>query len=334
MKAPSVSAIIVNWNHGHLIQGCLDALLDQGYEPLDITVVDNASHDGSPKQIADYYPQVALKRFPKNHGFAHALNWGVRHSDGEWVLSLNPDAIVQDQFIWEMFQGVDAFEGDASRVGSIAPKLLQAADPAILDSTGLFIDRRRCPYDRGQGESDRGQYDQRLDLFGACAAAALYRRAMLDDVALDGEYFDAGFFAYYEDIDLAWRAQLRGWRCLYVPRAVVTHDRGWGDTLRKPGRAAKNATGPRLALRNRYLMTTKNDLCRYLFADLPWIVSAELPRLGYAAVTQPAVLLGLFDLVRALPRAWHQRRQIQKRRAAEDAAIRRWFVEPGPAGPG
>jgi GT2 family glycosyltransferase len=331
MKAPSVSAIIVNWNHDHLIQGCLDALLAQGYEPLDITVVDNGSHDGSPERIADYFPDVRLKVFSKNLGFSHALNWGVRHSAGDWILSLNPDTVMQDQCIREMLQVVDACSEQSSRVGSVAPKLLQAAAPTLLDSTGLFVDRRRCPFDRGQGESDRRQYDQCLEVFGACGAAALYRRAMLEDVAPDGDYFDTGFFAYYEDADLAWRAQLRGWRCLYAPRAVMTHDRGRGDTLLKPGREAKNTAGPRLALRNRYLMTVKNDLRRHFFSDLPWILAAELPRLGYAAVTKPAVLLGLLDLVRALPRARRQRRQIQDQRVVDGDAIRRWFVEPGVA---
>jgi hypothetical protein len=249
----------------------------------------------------------------------------VRNTVGDWVLSLNPDAVVHERFLSEMVQTVAGLGSD-SRVGAMAPKLLQAADPTILDSTGLFVDRRLRPYDRGQGEPDCGQYDGQVEVFGACGAAALYRRAMLEDLAVEGEYLDEGFFAYYEDADLAWRAQLRGWRCLHVPRAVATHVRGRGDTLRRPGRGPKNALGPRLALRNRYLMTVKNDAWGSFFADLPWILSAELPRLGYTAVTQPSVLLGLLDLIRALPRAWRQRRQIQSSRTVDQATIRRWFI--------
>jgi len=332
MKGPSVSAIIVNWNHGRLIQDCLDALLAQDYSPLDVTVVDNGSNDGSPELIAGHYPSVRLGEFPENYGFSRAFNWGAGHCASDWILSLNPDTVVQDQCIREMLEAVGTCGEHSTRVGSVAPKLLQAADPTILDSTGLFIDRRRRPYDRGQGEPDCGQYDEGVDVFGACGAAALYRRAMLEDLASDGEYFDAGFFAYYEDADLAWRAQLRGWRCLHASRAVAIHARGWGDTLRKPGREAKNAAGPRLALRNRYLMTAKNDVQRHFFADLPWILAAELPRLGYAAATQPGVLLGLLDLARALPHAWRQRRQIHTCRTADEAAIRRWFVAPTEAG--
>jgi hypothetical protein len=108
---------------------------------------------------------------------------------------------------------------------------------------------------------------------------------------------------------------------------VAIHDRGWGDTLRKRGRAAFDSTGPRLALRNGYLMALKNEAWSYLLADLPGILVAELPRLGYAAVTRPRVLLGLLDLVRALPRALQKRGQIQARRTVEPAALRPWLID-------
>ncbi len=328
MDTASASVIIVNWNHGHLIPGCLDALLAQDHSALDILVVDNGSQDGSPAQVAARYPTVRLQTFPQNRGFSNAFNWGVKHSDRDFVLSLNPDTVVQRGFVREMLQVARDHGQDQARIGMVAPKLLRTNAPTILDSTGLFVDRRRRPYDRGQGEPDRGQYDAQSYVFGACGAAALYRRTMLEDLALDGEYLDESFFAYYEDADLAWRAQLRGWRCVYAPRAVATHTRGWGDTLRQPGHAPKGAAGPRLALRNRYLMTAKNDDWRHLLVDLPLILAAELPRLAYAAVTRPAVLLGLVDLARALPSALDKRRQIQRRRTIGDSDIRHWFVNP------
>ena len=330
MSNPLVSVIIVNWNHGHLLRDCLDALLAQEYLQLDVTVVDNGSTDGSPGWIARHYPDVHLLAFPDNRGFSRAFNWGVGHTEGALVLSLNPDVTVRPSFISEMVRAIARDE----RIGMVAPKLLRADEPAVLDSTGLFIDRRRRPYDRGQGETDRGQYDAQPYVFGACGGAALYRRAMLDDLALGGEYFDEDFFAYYEDADLAWRAQLRGWRCVYAPRAVATHARGWGDTLRKRGHAAKNGRGPRLALRNRYLMTIKNDALRYFLADLPLILAAELPRLAYAALAAPGVLLGIPDLARAWPTALHKRRQIRNRMIVDDAVVRRWFVAPEDAAGG
>jgi GT2 family glycosyltransferase len=325
MNSTAVSVIIVNWNHGHFLGDCLDALLAQDYHQFSVTVVDNGSEDDSPDWIARHYPDIRLLRFPDNRGFSQGFNHGVNHTTGEFALSLNPDVAVKPGFISELVGALCQDE----RIGMAAPKLLRTNEPTVLDSTGLFIDRRRRPFDRGQGEMDRGQYDASPWVFGGCGAAVLYRRAMLDDLAVDGEYLDEDFFAYYEDADLAWRAQLLGWRCVYAPRAVATHIRGWGDALRKQGHAVKNARGPRLALRNRYLMTIKNDTPGYLLADLPLILAAELPRLAYATVTAPWVLLGLVDLLRAWPSALSKRRQIRQRRAVDDATIRHWFVALG-----
>ncbi len=345
VKNPSVSVIIVNWNHGRFLKDCLDALLAQEYPAgrgdrstalrtspqFDVTVADNGSTDGSPDWVARDHPDVRLLTFPDNRGFSPAFNQAAECTDSTFVLSLNPDVTVKPGFISEMARAM----GRDERVGMAAPKLLRADDPAVLDSTGLFIDRRRRPYDRGQGEADQGQYDTQSHVFGACGAAALYRRAMLEDLALERstrltpgrEYLDEDFFAYYEDADLAWRAQLRGWRCVYVPRAVAVHARGWGDTLRKKGRAAKDSRGPRLALRNRYLMTIKNDAWDYLLADLARILAAELPRLAYAALVAPGVLLGIPDLIRACPSALRKRRQIRSRQTVGDAVVRRWFEQ-------
>lgn len=109
------------------------------------------------------------------------------------------------------------------------------------------------------------------------------------------------------------------------------HVRGWGDVLRKRGHARKNSRGPRLALRNRYLMTIKNDAWPYVLGDVPWILAAELPRLAYAALTAPEIILGLVDLVRAWPSAVRKRRQIRSKRTVDDAHVRRWFATPANA---
>jgi GT2 family glycosyltransferase len=341
MAEVQVSAIIVNWNHGDFLPDCLDAILADGGSLaaqghlLEVLVIDNASTDGSPEWLATRYqtgeyPNLRCFRFAGNQGFARALNHGIQSSRGAFVLSLNPDVVVQAGFLSALLSALPEDAGE--RVGMAAPKLLRADDPAFLDSTGLYVDRRRRPYDRGQGERDFGQYDAQTGVFGPCGAAALYRREMLEDLLLDGEYFDEAFFAYCEDADLAWRAQLRGWSCTYVPTAVATHVRGWGDTLRKQGHAPKNGSergrGPRLALRNRYLMTLKNDACRYTFLDLPLITASELPRLAYAALTSPQVLLALFDLARAAPGALRKRNQIRSHARVADAALRHWFAAP------
>lgn len=323
MLNPLVSVILINWNHGRFLPACLDALAAQTYAPVEVLALDNASTDGSPEWLAQRGPAVRLVRLSRNTGFAWAFNRGVREAAGDLLLSLNPDVVARPDFIAALVAALGAGE----RLGSVAPKLLQAHRPTHIDSTGLFIDRRRCPYDRGQGELDRGQYDTPGEVFGACGAAALYRRAMLEDVRWGSEYFDEDFFAYYEDADLAWRAQWRAWRCGYAPAAVASHVRGGGDTLRR-GRRMKSR-GPRLAWRNRYLMTIKNDTLAGWLCDWPRVVGAELPRLGYAVLTQPANLLGWLDLARQWPAAWRKRQAF--RRLADPQAMRRWFVSKAPA---
>ena len=322
----SVDVIIINWNHGNIIAACLDALQAQTCSDFTVTVVDNGSIDGSPEWLARKYPRIHLLAFSTNLGFSKAFNQAVDRTSHPYVLSLNPDVTANPGFIAEMVQAIRQDE----RIGIVAPKLLRANDPRLLDSTGLFVDRRRRPYDRGQGKPDDGSYDTRLDIFGACGGAALYRRAMLQDLALciqdDGErqeYFDEDFFAYYEDADLSWRAQGRGWRAVYAPRAAAAHVRGWGDTLRRGKQRA--SPGARLALCNRYLMTIKNDALGYFCADLPRIILAELPRLAYAALVAPETLRGIADLIKAAPSALRKRKQIQQRRTVNAQEVRRWF---------
>lgn len=294
--------------------------MGQNYPDLEVIVVDNASSDGSADLALRYAPKVRVLEQARNLGFAGGFNCGARAATGAWILSINPDLVPDPDFVSHLIRGL----GHDAHAGMAAPRLLRADDHQCLDSTGLFIDRRRRPYDRGQMQADCGQYDNQIDVFGACGAAALYRRSMLEDLSPDGEVFDEDFFAYCEDADLAWRARLRGWRCRYVPDAVAYHVRGWGDTLHR--RTGESSAGPRLALRNRYLMMIKNDASYYGLIDLPWILLAEIPRLAYMAVIRPSALLGLLDLVRLAPAALRKRRKIRASRQIADSELRQFFM--------
>jgi len=317
----SVSVIIVNWNHQSFLQTCLDSIFAQGFKPLNVVVVDNASLDGSPDWIVMNYPQVRLISFGENRGFSFAFNQGVRATVDPFILSLNPDVVLQPECLVQMVRVMIEQE----RIGVVAPKLLQADNPSLIDSTGLFINRSRCPYDRGQGEVDHGQYDHTTEIFGACGAAALYRRAMLEDLAFANEYFDEDFFAYYEDADLAWRAQLSGWRAVYEPLAIGIHVRGWGDSLRKQRK--RNPMGPRLAFRNRYLMSLKNDRLSNFLGDLPFLLASELPKLLYAALTMPSVILGALDFVALSGTIMRKRRRLWQKAGVKESKLRPWFIQ-------
>ena len=320
---PALDIIIVNWNHRKHLENCLEALKNQTYLPFEITIVDNNSLDGSVEWITQHYPHLHLLTFSENVGFSRAFNHAVNNTTGSFILSLNPDVVAQPVCIAELIETI----GEEERIGIVTPKLLRADDLTFLDSTGLFLDRRRRPYDRGQLCADRGQYDSQREVFGACGAAALYRRTMLEDLAQDGEYFDEDFFAYYEDIDLAWRAQARGWKALYAPHAIAAHLRGWGDTLHKC-QERREWRGPRLALCNRYLTIVKNDAFYNFLLDTPLILAAEIPRLVYIAIIKPSILLGIIDFFRKLPSIWRKRRQIRSRQLIGDRQMRQWFLQP------
>lgn len=319
MSEVDLTVVVITWNAVRDIKTCLTALSLQQMVRFETLVVDNASQDGTLDVVRSAFPEVRVLANERNLGFSRAFNQAVRASSSPWILSLNADVTVQEHFLTELLA---AAQLDA-QIGMAAPKLLQASNPDRLDSSGLFLDRRRRPFDRGQGKPDDGRYDARREVFGACGGAALYRRAMLTDVSVCDEVMDEDFFAYYEDADLAWRAQMRGWQARFAPRAVATHVRGSGDTLRR----GAQGLGPRLALRNRYLMTVKNDCASAFLADLPRIAAAEIPRLVYAGFTQPKTLGGLVDFLRLFPSAWRKRQQIRARRKITDRDLRlRWFL--------
>lgn len=315
-----VSVVIVTWNHREYLPKCLEALSGQSYQAIEVIVVDNASQDGSPEYVQEFAPFVDLIQMKSNIGFSAAFNLGVNRTDSEFIISLNPDVTAKTDFVAHM---VKAAKQD-HKVGIVAPKLFRADDDRYLDSTGIFLNRQRRPYDRGQMQLDQGQFDDNKEIFGACGAAALYKRTMLVDLAFNQEYFDESFFAYYEDADLAWRAKLRGWRCVYSPDAVAYHVRGWGDTLRKS--PIHRGDGPRLALRNHLLMILKNDTGPNFLYDAPIILISEISRLGYILIFRREALKGLLDLIQMSHMVKEKRKFIQNRRTVSDGEIRKWFA--------
>ena len=224
MPKPLVSIGLVTWNSAVHLPACLDAIARQGYANRELIVVDNASTDPSTDLVVRDYPQARVIRNVENTGYCHAHNQAIGASKGTYYLPLNPDATMQPDYLSAL---VSALE-ERSDYGSAAGKLLQPAENnqiPRLDSTGLFIDRQRRQYLRGYGEEDTGQFDHAEEVFGVDGAAPLYRREMLEDIRIDGQYFDESFFIHKEDVDLAWRARLLGWRCWYTPEAVAVHQR-------------------------------------------------------------------------------------------------------------
>jgi GT2 family glycosyltransferase len=207
--------VVANWNGAAFLRACLESLRRQTYQPTQWIVVDDGSTDDSPELVAREFPEMRLVRLPRNTGFAHAVNTGIRLAPGDIVVTLNNDAEAEPTWVEELVAALARHP----HAGSAASRMLLYDPPGTLNSAGDVIRRTGVPDSRGVWERDCGQYNQEQEIFGACAGAAAYRRQMLDEVGL----FDERFFMYCEDVDLALRAQYAGFRCVYAPRAVVRH---------------------------------------------------------------------------------------------------------------
>ena len=210
-----LSIIIPNWNGLRYLPTCLAALERQVYEPLEIIIVDNASDDGSREYVRAEHPTVKVLELTQNRGFTGACNAGLQAARGEFLALLNNDTEVTPN--WAKL-AVDALQS-RPELGSVASKLLLFDRRDVIHTAGDYFTRDGCSGNRGVWEQDSGQYEREEYVFSACGGAAVYRRAMLEEIG----YLDDDFFFSGEDVDLGWRAQLQGWRCLYVPGAVVFH---------------------------------------------------------------------------------------------------------------
>lgn len=213
-KVMDISVVIPNWNGAHLLPGCLDALRRQTYPGREVIVVDNASRDDS-LRVLRAYPEVRVVSLPHNRGFAGGCNAGIRVASGRFIALLNSDTEAEAGWLENVLA---AFERQPE-AGLVASKMLLFDRRSVLHAAGDFYRLDGIPGNRGVWQPDSGQYDQEEFVFSANGGSAAYRRAMLEQVGL----LDEDFFFSCEDVDLAWRAQLAGWRCIYAPQAVVYH---------------------------------------------------------------------------------------------------------------
>ena len=210
-----VSIIIPNWNGADHLPTCLDSLRHQVYAHIEVIVADNGSTDGSLELLAQDYAEVRVLALEENRGFAGACNAGMREARGAFIVLLNNDTEVDPRWVAEI---VAAFERHPE-AGLVASKMLLFDRRDTFHTAGDLFRVDGTPGNRGVWEKDKGQYDREDHVFSACGGSAAYRRTMLEQVGL----LDEDFFFSCEDLDLAWRAQLAGWHCVYTPGAVVYH---------------------------------------------------------------------------------------------------------------
>lgn len=318
-----VSVTIVTYNSGRYIKRCLESVLEQRYPNMEIVVIDNASTDGTQDILERFEGRCRIFHNDRNVGFAAAQNQAIALSNGDWILALNPDMLLMPNFIEAM---VEASHIDP-QVGTVCGKLLTMRasfalpDRPLVDSTGMYFTPTLRHLDRGSQEVDNGHYLNYEYVFGATAAAALYRRKMIEDISLDGEFFDSDFFVYREDADVAWRAQLLGWRCLYTPRA-----RGYHVRSVLPGnRRALPAVINMHSVKNRFLMRIKNMTWSLYRRNLFSVTLRDLVVIGCCLVREQTSLEAFWYVGRNWKHFLAKRRQIMARRRVDDAYLANWF---------
>ncbi len=211
---PLITVVVLNWNRADMLMNCLTSLFSQSHLPDRIVVVDNGSTDGSVARVKHRFPGVHIIDLPCNMGFCRANNMALQTVQTRYVALLNNDAVAHPTWLEHLIQAMT----DHPEAGSAACKMLYADHPELIDRAGDGYSMAGAGILRGRRQpADR--FDDMEWIFGACAGAAIYRMDMLHDIGL----FDEDFFLLYEDVDLAFRAQLRGYRCLYVPDARVYH---------------------------------------------------------------------------------------------------------------
>ena len=244
----AVTVIIPNWNGRSWLPGCLESLVAQTLGPAETIVVDNGSIDGSVAYLRAEHPHVRVIALPSNTGFAHAGNRGINAARSQFVALLNTDVVLQPDWLERMASALSKYPEAAA----VACKMLSLRERGHVYDAGDVLRRDGVCEQRGRFEPDDGRWDQPGEVFGACAGAALYRRPAVLEVG----GFDEAYFAYLEDVDLALRMQLVGWRCRYEP-AVAFHA-GEGSSANLPGGHR------RLVQRNTLVMITKAFPLRWM----------------------------------------------------------------------
>jgi GT2 family glycosyltransferase len=317
---PRLSIVIPHLQGAGILRDCLTSIYQSTFRSFEVIVVDNASTDDSREMLTREFPQVRLLALSSNRGYAGGCNAGIQQSDGEFVLLLNDDTVLEPQTLGNLAAALD----DNPAVAFAQPKLLNIKDRRQFDYSGAcggLMDFLGYPFAFGRLfmslEEDQGQYDSPSQIFWACGTAAVFRRTALNEVGL----LDEDFFAHMEEIDLAWRLHLAGYQGIRVPAAVVYHYSG--------------GTLPNTERRKMFLNHRNSIAClvkNYSLAQLVWILPLRIVfEWGTIVVSYlrgdfrrgPAALTVQFMLPWLLFRFFSKRRQVQKVRRVSDRQIRR-----------
>lgn len=330
----TVSVHIVSWNSKYFLPTLLESLRRQTLKPDRIVVIDNASTDGSIEYLTQQ-PDVHVLRYTHNTGFSHAHNQAIAMSKTDAVLVTNPDVLLEPRCLEQLVAALKRHD----QAASVSPKLLRftlTADDlrepirsAIMDAAGMTLKRTRQSINRGEGQPEATEFPE--ETFGGPGVLSLYRRAALNDVAPDGEVFDEDFFAYKEDVDLAWRLRWAGWESRYIPSAIAYHHRTLthhGDRLAHVFRVRRNRSARLnlLSYRNHLLMLAKNETAGTFFPNAFSILGYEIRRLGFLILREWGTLRAIPQAIRLFPAIIRKRKKLNQHRRISNQQMRQLFT--------
>ncbi|NOK60791.1 MAG: glycosyltransferase family 2 protein [Chloroflexi bacterium AL-W] len=310
-----LSIIIPTWNGLRHLPTCLEALFSQLPAYAEIILVDNGSTDATASWCQTTYPEVRIISLQENRGFTGGITTGLRAAQGQYLLLLNDDAFVEPHCLDVLLETLE----HNPHIGAAGGLLTFAHQPDLVASAGIRTRYDGVALDLWTGRTTQSLPPTPINIMGPSGAAALYRRELLEDVGL----FEPTFFAYLEDVDLAWRAILRGWRSVVVPSARIRHvysaTSGQGSSFKQ-----------RLLGRNRWRAILRCWPTRLLQICLPLMITYDTLAMSYGlAYNQRAMVQGRLAVLRELSTIFEQRQAIQMRRIASVEAFARW-LEPVP----
>ncbi|MFA5199743.1 MAG: glycosyltransferase family 2 protein [Candidatus Omnitrophota bacterium] len=298
----SVSVVIVTSGSKDYLWHCIDSIKAQNYPEIEVIVIDNSLDPNFPAKIRQSFPFISLYSNPQNLYYGVSLNKGIEISHSEFILCLNDDVVLDPDFIRQALKGFLLNDN----IGMVSGKILRM-DGLTLDSTGLFLSIWYSAEERGYGQIDTGKFEKSGFIFGVSGAAAFYRRKMLEDIKEGRYYFDPAFRMFYEDLDLSWRADNRGWKAYYIPGAKAFHVRGGSfrpdSGLGKP--VARKYLNDELhsdLIKNRYLTILKNATFAGFFMHLGAIIPYDLCAWSYVFFFRPKVVKVFLRNLRSFPK--------------------------------
>ncbi len=343
MSLPQVTFQIVTWNSRKFLADCLKSIFAQTYRDFQVLVIDNNSQDGTVEFLKANYPQVTVFQNNKNVGFAKAHNQGLQLLNSPYIVVTNPDILLTENWLEKIIETVEAsayqdygsFGGKLLKLKVVNDEYHETEQTTTIDSCGLKLLATHRFVEVGAGESS-DQFTESMPVFGQSGALVLYRRQALLDVAFRGkdqrpEFFDETFFTYKEDVDIAWRLQLGGWKSLFVAQAEGYHIRAMQGSEKVSRRELRmlrrqqSSFAKYYSYRNHWLLLLKNQSLR-LWWRYGWaIVWYEFKKFGYVALFETRNLKAIFEVGALLPTIYRKRRHTLSR-AKVDARYIESFI--------